>query len=69
MNIHWQCSSCNLQHEFNAYPYTQYMLDRYGRKAVDRLQIHSWSREGKPYTMLELAEIEEQLKAQLNESK
>jgi hypothetical protein len=42
------------------------MLDRYGRKAVDQLQVRSWSREGKPYTMPDLAEIEEKLKEILN---
>lgn len=42
------------------------MLDRYGKKALDKLQIRSWSREGKPYNMPELAEIEEQLTRQLN---
>lgn len=41
------------------------MLDRYGKKAVDQLQIRSWSREGKPYTMPELLAIEEELKAKL----
>jgi hypothetical protein len=66
MNVHWQCPTCNFQHEHQPYPYTQYMLDRYGKKALDKLQIRSWSREGKPYNMPELAEIEEQLTRQLN---
>ena len=54
MNVHWQCPPCNFQHEHNAYPYTQFMLDTYGRKAVDTLLKRSWSKEGKKYTVDDL---------------
>ena len=51
MNVHWQCPSCNLLHKFQQYPYTQFMLDTYGREAVDELQRLAWSKKGQKYTV------------------
>ena len=53
-NVHFQCPTCNLLHKFQQYPYTQFMLDTYGRAAVDALQRQAWSKKGKKYTREDL---------------
>jgi hypothetical protein len=38
INCHVQCPACNIFLKGNYIPYTLYMIDRYGRETVDRLE-------------------------------
>lgn len=37
MNCHAQCNPCNARHEHDPYPYTKFMLTKYGVKKMDEL--------------------------------
>ena len=41
VNCHTQCVACNMFLKGNYINYTRYMIDRYGREAVDELEIKS----------------------------
>lgn len=43
MNCHVQCPACNVFLKGNYIVYTKYMIDRYGRAAVDDLEVLSLS--------------------------
>lgn len=43
MNCHVQCYRCNIALKGNYIVYTKYMIDRYGREAVDELEVKSLS--------------------------
>ena len=37
MNVHCQCKSCNNLHRYDKWPYTEWMLNKYGQKRIDEL--------------------------------
>lgn len=43
MNCHPQCARCNVFLKGNYINYTRYMIDRFGREAVDQLEVKSKS--------------------------
>ena len=43
MNCHSGCYRCNVLLKGNYIAYTLYMIDRYGREAVDKLEIKAKS--------------------------
>ena len=59
-----QCSSCNFKHEFNAYPFIKWFIEKYGKEKLDEIQ----SRWNKPFQMhrgdyeILILSIEEKLK-------
>jgi len=45
MNCYCQCKGCNNSHEYDAYPFTRYFIERYGLNAYDELHLrHRTSR-------------------------
>jgi len=36
-NAHCQCSSCNLRHEYDAYPFNSWYIEKFGKPAWDAL--------------------------------
>lgn len=65
-NIHPQCKRCNGFLSGNMIAYTTFMIDKYGREFVDDLIVKS--KQVMKYTDLELEEITEYLKKEINES-
>ena len=67
-NCHCQCASCNMRHEFNAYPYISWFITKFGKDKLDELQ-RRWN---KPHPMKRhdyeelIASLEAKIKA-LNE--
>jgi hypothetical protein len=39
MNCYCQCKGCNNKHEYDAYPFTRYFIERYGLEAYDMLHL------------------------------
>jgi 5-methylcytosine-specific restriction endonuclease McrA len=39
MNVYCQCRSCNLRHEYDPYPLTNYFIEIWGRKKLDELHF------------------------------
>lgn len=64
MNCHCQCYKCNVILHGNYISYTKYMLDKYGREAVDQLEIKS-----KSTVKISTPELEERIEYYKNKVK
>jgi hypothetical protein len=38
-NCHAQCSSCNLRHEYDAYPFNNWYIEKFGKEAWDAMHF------------------------------
>lgn len=66
MNCHVQCYRCNVALKGNYIEYTKYMIDRYGREAVDELDAKS--RTTVKVTTQEIKELTELYKNKVKEA-
>ncbi len=66
LNVHAQCSYCNMKHSQDKYDYERWFVKRYGEVALESLRIRSRSR-GRKATASELRLMIELYKKALNE--
>jgi hypothetical protein len=52
-NCHCQCRNCNLSHEYNPHPFTQWFIERFGLQAYKDLNRES-NRDDKRFSDLDL---------------
>jgi hypothetical protein len=52
-NCNCQCASCNLSHEYNPHPYTQWFIERYGLQSYKDL-IRESNNDGMRFSDLDL---------------
>lgn len=65
-NIHPQCKMCNGYLKGNLTSYTLYMIDRYGRKFIDELELLKQST--KKYTRTELEDLKQEFRQRITET-
>ena len=63
-NCHAQCDPCNLRHEHDPYPYTRFMLKKYGAQKMDELYLKF--RSATRYKKTDLLEMKADLENILN---
>jgi hypothetical protein len=59
LNCHIQCTSCNLRHEYDPYPYTRWFIEKYGIDKYDSL--HRQFVTPRQFKTFELEELYEKL--------
>ncbi len=59
-NCHRQCLKCNLRHEYDPYPFNNWFILHFGKKAWD--DLHAKHIQIKKWKDFELAELYEELK-------
>ena len=64
-NCHIQCGGCNLSHEYDAYPYFNWYINKFGKDKFDELHIRH--KTIKKYSTPELRDLLEHIKELLNE--
>jgi len=63
-NAFAQCSSCNLKHEYDSYPLTNWFLGMFGKTAYDRL--HAKYKSLRKFSNTELEEMIREYQEKLN---
>ena len=54
-NCHCQCSSCNLRHEYDHYPFSRFYIEKFGLENYDELHFrHRQARKWKDFELMEL---------------
>lgn len=64
-NCNAQCARCNRMHEYDAEPYRQVMVDRYGEDGI--LKIRQLAHSGHKLSWEELEEIEKEIARRMSE--
>ena len=54
-NCYVQCAGCNLKHEFDFYPFSNWYTKKFGQKMYDELHARHWTT--KKYSISELEEL------------